>query len=226
MKRILIFLLLYLSIGFIACDGEDDFIFPEPISSPHPIVHVYDTIKPKEYFPAFPGSYWVYNNGDTLRVEENYKLCVYFQGGHYVPYPHNDTIVLPKFYPNSIYGAVFIRGYSITNLGGTSSEMPFSEILTETEGGTFYITPSYAGNQNLGETIKKDTTIIVNNVTYNDVIVTYQYNRIFMCSPEICGYRKEYYAKGVGLIKLEERDFPVDTNLRVVLELTDYNIVR
>ncbi len=87
--------------GFIACEG-DDFVFPEPFSTHRPVPD-YDTILPKEYFPVFPGSYWVYNNTDTLRVMEDYQLCIY-NVAHFTEPARYDTVVLPKFYPNSILG--------------------------------------------------------------------------------------------------------------------------
>ncbi|MBP1644647.1 MAG: hypothetical protein H6Q16_222 [Bacteroidetes bacterium] len=221
--------MLCLSIGFIACDGEDDFVFPEPFSTPRPSPAVpdYDTILPKEYFPAFPGSYWVYNNTDTLRVMEDYQLYIYrryldYYGVEYV----DDTIVLPKFYPNSIYGDVLILRYEISNFRGSHNEPAWKGILSETLGGVFYQSASEFGNQNIGMTVAVDTTIIVNGVTYNDVIVTVLYNRAFMLPPELCFYYRDYYAKGVGLIKREETDYPPSSEVRVLFELTDYNIVR
>ncbi len=226
MKRLLLFLMLCLSIGFIACDGEDDFVFPEPFSTPRPVPD-YDTILPKEYFPVFPGSYWVYNNSDTLRVMEDYQLYIYDRLVNYYPREYvKDTVALPKFYPNSIYGEVFIWRYEISKLWGSYREPAWRGILSETLGQQFYQSASESGNQNIGLTIAVDTSITVNGVTYNDVIVTILYNRIFMLPPEMCFYRKEYFARGVGLIKREETDYPISIEISSVLELTDYNIVR
>lgn len=219
--------MLCLSVGFIACESEDDFVFPEPFSTPRPVPAVpdYDTILPKEYFPAFPSSSWIYNNSDTLRVMEDYQLCIY-NVAHFTEPARYDTVVLPKFYPNSIFGAVFIWGYSVSKSSGSYREPAWRGILSESLGQQFYQSASESGNQNIGLTIAVDTSITVNGVTYNDVIVTILYNRIFMLPPEMCFYRKEYFARGVGLIKREETDYPISIEISSVLELTDYNIVR
>lgn len=230
MKGLFLFSLFCLSMGFFACNSDDDFVSPEPIS--HELIPqdsipawnpVYDTIKPLDYFPAFPGSYWIYNNGDTLRVEDNYKLCIYNHAYYLYP-PDFDTLYLPKFLPNSIYGDVFIMGYSITN-HGSYKDPPFRGILSETEGGCFYVA-SLVDSKVEGMTIKKDTSIMINNITYNNVIITIQYNTRFIspCSPEVYAGVKEYYAKGIGLIRREVRNFPFDTIYRVDCELLDYNI--
>lgn len=230
MKGLFLFSLFCLSMGFVACDGNDDFVFPEPIYHKPitldtiPAWHaVYDTIKPFDYFPAFPGSYWVYNNGDTLRVEDNYKLCIY-NDAYYLYPPNFDTVYLPKFLPNSIYGDVFIKGYLITNHGGYK-DPPFRFILSETVGASFYVA-SLVSSKVEGMTIKKDTSIIVNGITYNNVIITIQYDTHFSMyyPPMECAGVKEYYAKGIGLIRREVRSFPFDSIFSVDCELVDYNI--
>jgi len=38
------------------------------------IVPSYDTIFPSEYLPAYPGSWWKYDNGETIKIDSSYHL--------------------------------------------------------------------------------------------------------------------------------------------------------
>ena len=45
----------------------------------------YDTLYPKAYFPAYPGSYWVYSNGVTKVTDAYYRLHTINTQDVYVP---------------------------------------------------------------------------------------------------------------------------------------------
>jgi hypothetical protein len=38
------------------------------------IIPGYDTIFPSEFFPAYPGSWWEYDNGETIKIDSGYHL--------------------------------------------------------------------------------------------------------------------------------------------------------
>ena len=62
--RLNILLLLLIAVLFFSCEKEE-----EP-----PVIY------PKSYFPVYPGSYWVYTNGETRTVEPDYCLHSFQQG--------------------------------------------------------------------------------------------------------------------------------------------------
>ena len=183
-------------------------------------------IAPLEYFPAYPGSYWIYSNEDTLRVNAYYEKCIY-KSSDFDAAPQYETLLLPQLSENDIFGSCFVKGYSITNHSGLSHDGYFREILNINEGGSFYITSSYSGHQNVGKTIKKDTTIVLNGVTFENVIITLQYDSYFINmgeTPIECAHIKEYYAKDVGLIRRDIRNYPIESDFHISFELVKYAI--
>jgi len=216
MKTILKCLVLSVIVGLISCKKNND---------------VYEKIEPLEYFPAFPGSYWVYDNNETLQVEK-YERYTYNTEA-YDGEPKYETLILPKLVLNGIFNApdaiAYIKRYSISKSSyHIYRDFAFIDLLAETEGSTFYITSTWGGNRNEGKTIKKDTSIIVQNKRYDNVLITVQYNT--GCwnpnySIEECSTIKEYYAKNVGLIKRERRHI-ADSVWTKDIELVEYNIKR
>ncbi|NOZ47790.1 MAG: hypothetical protein GXO79_13565 [Chlorobi bacterium] len=45
----------------------------------------YETLYPKAYFPAYPGSYWIYSNGQTKTTDAYYRLHTINSTDYYVP---------------------------------------------------------------------------------------------------------------------------------------------
>lgn len=192
---------------------------------------IYDTIRPLDYFPAFPGSFWIYSNSDTLKVANNYEKYIY-NSSEYDELPDYDTLVLPKLILNGIYNPndtfAFVYKYSLSKSSKSSyRDYALKVILSETEGTRFYITSAWDGHCNTVITVKKDTSIIVQGKQYDKVIMTMQYDDYWTnqgVSRNKCAYLKEYYAKGVGLIKREERNYPINTVFLTAFELTKYKI--
>ena len=50
----------------LSCEHGPDYLIIEK--------EVYDTIRPSEYFPAYPGSWWIYNNEEIIRWKMNFLL--------------------------------------------------------------------------------------------------------------------------------------------------------
>lgn len=216
--------LLVLSLPFFLCCEKE--------TKPKPVIsgEIYDTIKPSEYFPAYPGSYWVYDNNDTLKVADQYQKYIFNSAG-YSAEPDYDTLILPKLILNGIFNSgdkyAFVKDNSISKRSNANYRDPaFQELFSISEGGRFIFQAKHAGTSHYccGETIKKDTTISIGNKTYENVIITIHYDEYWMESPFVCGYKKEYYAKNIGLIKREIRNYPLETKFRTVLVLDEYFI--
>ena len=182
-------------------------------------------IEPLEYFPAYPGSYWVYSNNDTLKVADEYKSYTYqvYENGL-----TNKTGLFPQLILNGIYnkGAsiAYVNEYSISAREyWHDAPFPFISILSPTKGKIFF---SYNMDSHslIGQTVIIDTSITINNVLYDDVIVTLYYDGHFIGTREEIADKKEYYAKDIGLIKRETRDFPNDTLFTTDFYLISYHV--
>lgn len=171
------------------------------------------TVQPLPYFPAFPGSYWIYDNGDTMKVDGYFDYT--FNSASYTAEPVYKTFKLPKLVLNGIFNDndtyAYVNEYSISKANESNYKDPaFKELLSLTENTEFTIGGASQGHRITGKTVKTDTTITVANVQYNDVIVTIQYDEACITygngTPESCADIREYYSKNVGLIKREKRD--------------------
>ncbi|HON18674.1 MAG TPA: hypothetical protein PK990_05840 [Salinivirgaceae bacterium] len=211
-------------IGVISCEKDNTTKTNDSVA--------YDTIKPLEYFPAFPGSYWIYDNNDTLKVADHYEMYVFNSAG-YTAEPDYDTLILPKLILNGIYNRpdtfAYVNGYSISKAKESGYRDPaFKELLSLTEGAEFIIGGADQGHRITGKTIKVDTTIYIGTTEYRNVIVTIQFD--YACvlgpgnSPENCATLREYYAKDVGLIKRERKNFPINTDFVKDIELIKFLI--
>lgn len=222
MKTTLLFGPLLVLIGLISCKNNKE-IKPEKIA---------DTIKPLDYFPAFPGSYWIYDNNDTLKVAGQYEKYI-FNSAAYTAEPNYDTLILPKlilngiFNPNDTYA--YVMEYSISkSLGSSYRDPAFKGLLSLTEGAEFTIGGAFQAYKITGKTIKVDTTINIGTRKFENVIMTIQFD--YGCvsgtggTPESCATVREYYAKNVGLIKRETRNYPIEIDFVKDIELVKYEI--
>lgn len=192
-------------------------VYPDPIP---------ETVYPLPYFPAYPGSYWIYQNNLTLRVADQYEEYI-FNKNSYDDVPDYDTLLLPKLIANGIFNGpdsfAYVKEYSISKAKNSGYRDPaFYGILSEEEGARFPITGSFGGYQTIGKTIKVDTTITVNDVEFQHVIIVIRYDAACPMSNEVCATQKEYYARDVGLIRRENREYP--NGMVTTLELVDYKI--
>ncbi len=212
-------------IGFSSCEKSDN-------PAPDNIISM-DTIKPLEYFPAFPGSFWVYNNNDTLKVAGYEKFK--FSSSDYASVPTYDSLILPKLILNGIYNpgdsVAYVKEYSISKSSNSNYRDPaFYGLLSTIKGAEFTIGASIQGHKITGKTIKDDTTIVIGSITYQNVIVTIIFDYAWINQtgnpPETCAFVKEYYAKNVGLIRREKRNYPVSSEFVKDIELRYYKIKR
>lgn len=186
-----------------------------------------ETIKPKEYFPAYPGSYWTYSNGETVRTSEEYiKTEVYNYIRVTDPWMHLDG----KYYPSDyLYlptynGQPILEYYVIDSREGVLPKQP----IIHANRFDYTILNPYSRYGNIvlrTETI--DTTLVVNGTTYSNVIITLQgfceeYDLSDFPS-ESRNIEKKYYAKDIGLIRVDLRE-EWDTTFRIVKEITEWHI--
>lgn len=191
-----------------------------------------ETEEPLSYFPAYPGSYWVYDNNETLRVADQYELYVFNTNG-YTAEPKYDTLKLPKLLKNVFFNPLdnetYVKGYSLSKSNTANYKDPsFKFILHTTEDKEFSIGAAIQDRKITGKTIKTDTSIYIGNTFYQDVIVTVQFD--YACvnhtngSPEECATLREYYAKDVGLIKRELKNYNTNNQFVTDFELNSYFI--
>lgn len=185
-----------------------------------------------EYLPAFPGSYWIYDNNDTLKVADQYEKYIFNSAG-YTAVPDYDTLMLPKLILNGVFNQpdtyAYLNEYSISKSNESNYRDPaFKELLSLTEGSEFTIGGAIQGHKIKGKTIKVDTTIYIGTTEYKNVIMTIQYD--YACvlgtggSPEDCATLREYFAKDVGLIKRETRNYPIEIEFVKDIELIKYKL--
>ncbi len=225
MRRTIIFGVIIVLIGLISCEKDKEI---KPIESV-----AYDTIIPLDYFPAYPGSYWIYDNNDTLKVADQYEKYI-FNSAEYDEVPDYDTLILPKLILNGVFNPTdtfaYVNGYSISKERISDYRDPaFKYILSETEDSTFAIGGRFQIHQIIGKTIKTDTSIIIGSATYDNVLITIELD--LACHEQggypidSCAYKREYYAKGIGLIKRESGGYIPDENWTTDFELKEYNII-
>ncbi len=181
-------------------------------------------ITPMSYFPAWPGSYWVYGGADTLSVEDKFQLCSKYVTWYNTPPPF-ETVYMPRFKRNKVFTTcpnnAFIHGYLMES---PSARLLYRTLLEENLYQWFRVKFSGAADDLYnGRTIAVDTTIQVNNITYNNVIVVINY-RETVGELIFDWHYREYYAKNVGLIKREYRNPLVSEQIYTVLELKSYFI--
>jgi hypothetical protein len=218
-----IFGALIILVGLISCKKDNE---PKPDDT-----IFYDTIKPLGYFPAFPGSFWIYDNNDTLKVVEYEKYV--FNSAEYTLEPVYSTLILPKLILNGIYNRndsfAYVREYSISKSSVSNYRDPvFKGLLSTVEGAEFRIGGAIQGHKITGKTIKVDTAVYIGPKKYENVIITIQFD--YACisgtrgSVADCATLREYYAKDVGLIKREKRNHPLESDFVKDIELVKYEI--
>ena len=170
---------------------------------------------PEDYFPAYPASYWIYNNGNTVKVDPGYHLHSYEDSVE----SNNKTedFYVPRIDEHYVYG------YKITQ---NSTRVPVKQLLSEKDESEWVV--EYWN----GKPIKRKTVSITDVVTLQDtvfgidttisgVIAVIEYSEEM---GEENWFVKEYYAKYVGLIRTEINNYPDTLNPIIGYDLVDYYI--
>ncbi|MBI3502427.1 MAG: hypothetical protein HY063_11605 [Bacteroidetes bacterium] len=186
-----------------------------------------DTIFPKSYFPTYPGSWWTYSNGATMKTDKYVDLR--YNKNDYRTTPEYEEYVLPRLLAKSIfYDTVYVKGYSLSTCGGTCGSY-FVPILCDPNGDCGEGHWDYfSGHQWSLAIWKTDTSVVINPTIYSHTLITLQYDAgyfgIGMNNAEQYWMTREYYTKDIGLIKREERNTPFDTVITTKFTLVSYHI--
>lgn len=173
---------------------------------------------PGEYFPAFPKTWWEYQDQHgrpvKYKISNTYEACE----GAYSPVFLNIG--------KCIYGPNLIIGFTAPKVGWTTAISPiYSTHLNDTmwcpiSMATFKENSPVDLVEFRRITTKTDTSItLTNNDHYTQVIVVEEYSTIAPDHKYI-----DYFAKDVGLIKRDSVDVNDPTQLITILTLEDYFI--
>lgn len=184
-----------------------------------------DTSASRSYFPTYPGSYWIYDNGDTARTSDSYKLTK--QWSTYVPnwwYPLDEPPTSTDVYSVEYHGVApysgIVREYTFypSSYHGTTNP-------TFYEGG--YAWTNYSTYQEVAEnfwTVKVDSMMDILGSTVPVTIIkthndTHWADPEYNNNPGLWG-REYYFAKDIGIVKIAYNSYP-DT-IPVVINLVEY----
>lgn len=191
-----------------------------PFPTPSPITQKkIDTIKPDSYFPAYPGSWWTYKNSngttETHTVATKYVkdiIKIYdMNTGSYITY--EDTSYVPSYEGQLLWknnwhyyitcGAIYIP---------QQVPLVLNIIDSVATGYTWSTDCIYLGDgaaeYRTKKILKKDTTIIINDVSYSPTIVVLEtYSGGYPSGCSTCTYNchidRIYYTKNIGITKRE-----------------------
>ncbi|HBX83058.1 MAG: hypothetical protein A2W97_14605 [Bacteroidetes bacterium GWE2_40_63] len=183
------YLIALVFIGFLASCGEESEL---------------SVVYPKEYFPAYPGSWWFYSNGERTSVLPDYVAHSYQSSINSNEY--TDEKLVPCINGQYLYE------YKITQ---HSTRFPVKQLLSESTG-VPWVVDTVNGEAIKRQTIGKLDSIFVfipsvsadaDSAKYYNVLVVVE----FTDSMTYAKWNlKEYYAKDVGLICTEVNN-PYDT---------------
>lgn len=175
---------------FISCEKES------PIETPV-------TIEPGAYYPAYPGSQWIYyssyyNDTVIVSVEPEYRLHSF--ESYNLNCFATDSVYVPFIGGNPYYGYSIPKEYYSPYPGSLNNGCIYLEpFLNEEIGGFFRKTTNVHGNGYTLSVDEKLDTLTVRGNLYSDIIVVlYEYNDQF---GNVVERAKTYYAKNVGKIK-------------------------
>lgn len=169
-----------------------------------PIEH--ETLTPLPYLPVYPGSSWTYVlDGKTIveTTASDYELHSYNSR------EHQGRKTEPKFVPmwkgQPIYGysspKIF---YDLENMEESSNGLAQTPFLSEHTTEEFILSNA-ADYYSVRKTVAWDQIMMVDTITYNEVVVVndyYQYKNPPDSEPVL--FKIHYYAKGIGLIGFDE----------------------
>jgi len=168
-----------------------------------------------------------------MKVADQYEKYTYNSGG-YTGTEHMVSLVLPLLYTNGIYNNndsyAYVNEYSISKSSDAFYKDPsFIKILSINEGESFRMGHADGGYQPSGITVKKDTSIKVNGIVFDIVLVIIHLD--MQCPQsgiplDSCASMIEYYAKGVGLIRRDVGGYYPEDHMETKFEILDYHINR
>jgi hypothetical protein len=172
------------------CESDDsNDVTPVPTAT-------YDTIHPLDYFPCWPGSWWLYadSDGDTsiTRTDSAWHLDSYIESGAAF---HSDTFYVP------LYEGIPIWGYEAhTGPISNSGSYPLTRILSDTlPVGSSWLVHYWSGTGVSRRIFAIDTTLQSGTtVFYPTIGVEEYYSTGPQGAPTIA---KRYYTSGIGMVR-------------------------
>lgn len=175
-----------------------------------------EILYPKDYFPAYPASYWTYSDGNTVKVETGYHLHSYEDsiGSNH----KTEEMYVPKIDGQYVYE------YGITQ---NSTRVPLKKLLQETVSSSGWIVDYWNGKPVYRQVLAVNNTVTVSDTIFNidttftNVISVIEYAEELT---ETNWFVKEYYAQYVGLIRIEVNNYQDTLEPIVTSDLVDYYI--
>lgn len=171
-----------------------------------PPISTYDTISPKSYFPAYPGSWWKYivNGTDVVfdTTSSSYLMNYYVKNrywdstAHLIPV-YSDTCYVPYFNSIPVYGyekLVWVR----PPFGDYYTKWP---VLSETIGFTF---DRDWTDKRYGDFAEK---VVVKDKFFNGTDSILKLESHWVYGPNTAQKRFQQWGKGIGLMN----DYIIDT---------------
>lgn len=170
-------------------------------------------VYPKEYFPAFPGSWWVYSNGERWTVLPDY-----------VSHQYQPDINSTEYTTESLVPCInsqYLYEYEITQ---NSTRFPVKKLLTESKTADPWLVDSVNGIAIKRKTIAALDSLYLykpwesaenDSVLFYDVVIVVEFTDTLTVEKWNI---KEYYAKDIGLICTEINN-PYDTLSPIVQKI-------
>jgi hypothetical protein len=156
-------------------------------------------VYPKDYFPVYPGSYWVYSNGEVIKTSSEYVKHSYETSISSTE--KSEDMYVPK------YGDNYVYGYQMTQ---NSNIYPLRTIMKEDKSSSWTVN-EYNGLVTQRKMISPPDSLVI-TFYGGDVPVDSVFKDCFVVVEYIeeLGYknwnRKEYYVKGTGLVRVDIKD--------------------
>ena len=221
MKYVLVLTLSY--ILFVGCKKDK-------CNTINSISYSHDTIYPHAYFPAYPGSYWVYNDNMTIQVEPDYIPFKLIETNKYNDCKAitKEEVLLPKIGEQFISYDRFIEYFSEEH---NSEYLLFSDQTNwqswqdpESKYTTSKIFNDVAYSK-MRTLIGFQENLIVNSVTYNDIMVIEELSFAHYSGTHLTDVDTFYYAKNVGIIRQLNQHYSSNPPFAVdTFDLTNYLI--
>jgi hypothetical protein len=221
LKTILLFTLSVLFISSCrkdSCNNVVKYTYDDIITTPHP------------YYPAYPGSFWVYNDSITVNVESTYKSFKLtetntFKGCKSII---NYEVLVPQIGEDYLYYDRLVKAYSEEH---HSENILFSDDTLwkswQDPESKFFKGKYYYGDMyyNHRKFVNRLDSITIGNTIYHDIMIIEESKYVSAFGGITLGIDTIYYAKNIGIVremkmvKDNNPPFEVDT-----LDLTDYFI--
>ena len=152
-------------------------------------VTVADTLFPSCWLPAYPGSYWVFDNGDTVHATGYYQENLLHPAPAY-PSDPDTTWYVPRYDGESVFYDE-MRGFT-----GTGYHYVFDQVGASSQFGNQYTVVKV-------QCLAMDSILTINGVTYDSVQVVAGTvgNSVPSNVTDAGWYSYKCYVKNIGIVR-------------------------